>query len=40
MMCKIQYVKQTNDMQTIVRCNHAQLTIKFYEANINKANIE
>jgi hypothetical protein len=30
MTCNIEHVKQTNDMQTIVRCNHAQLTTNFY----------
>lgn len=26
---QIQYVKQTNEIQIIVRCNHAQLTIQY-----------
>jgi hypothetical protein len=30
MICKIQHFKQTNEMQTIVRCIYAQLTIKHF----------
>jgi hypothetical protein len=26
---QIQYVKQTNEIQIIVRCNHAQLTVQY-----------